>query len=408
MRWGKCLRSAAVSLWVHKLRSALTVLGVVIGVGAVVLVWSLGAGARMLVAQQISGAGAGLLLINSGATSKGGWRMGLGTMPSLTLGDVQAIMREVPEVEYAVPFWGDVAQVVLGAHNWSTLVLGTTPEFFSLRKVTMVAGRHFTPSESNRAAKVCVLGFTAAQNLPGAQARVGQTVRINNTPFHLLGIMAPKGRTPDGRDQDDIVLVPLPTAQKSLFGTALPGVVKFILVSVADPRQLPVVEEKIDRLLIQRHRLKPGAEKDFSIRNITEVLKTWEVSIATMTWLLWGVAMISLLVGGIGIMNIMLVSVKERTGEIGLRLAVGACPRDIMVQFLIEAVVLSCTGGLVGLVLGVTVAGLVARLLDWPMVFSLAPALAALLISIAVGVAFGFFPARQAARLQPMETLRSL
>ncbi len=407
MRWGKCLRSIALSLWVHKLRSALTVLGVIIGVGAVVLVWSLGAGARTLVAQQISGAGAGLLMINSGATSKGGWRMGLGSMPSLTIGDVQAIMREVPEVEYAVPFWGDVAQVVLGAHNWSTLILGTTPEFFQLRRVTMVAGRFFTSAESNRGAKVCVLGFTAAQNLPGALAHVGQTVRINNTPFHLLGVMAPKGRTPDGRDQDDIVLVPLPTAQKSLFGTALPGVVKFILVSVANPSELAQAEDKIDRLLTQRHRLKPGAEKDFSIRNLTEVLKTWEITITTMTWLLWGVAMISLLVGGIGIMNIMLVSVKERTGEIGLRLAVGACPRDIMVQFLIEAVVLSCAGGLVGLVLGATTANIVARLLDWPMVFSLAPALAALLISVTVGVAFGFLPARQAARLQPMDTLRS-
>ncbi len=408
MRWGKCLQTAILSLWVHKLRSVLTLLGMVIGVSAVVLVWSLGAGARTLVARQIAGAGAGLLMINPGATSKGGWRLGLGSLPSLTLGDVQAIMKEVPEVEYAVPFWGDVAQVVLGAHNWPTMVLGTTPEFYHLRHVSMVSGRFFNPAEYNRGAKVVVLGFTAAQNLPGAADQTGQTIRINNIPFHLLGIMAPKGRTPDGRDQDDIALIPLTTAQKALFGSALPGVVKFILVSVANPDHLSIAEAKIDRLLVQRHRLKPGTEKDFSIRNLTEILKTWEVTITTMTWLLWGVALISLLVGGIGIMNIMLVSVQERVGEIGLRLAVGASPRDIMVQFLTEAVVLSLSGGCIGLVLGWALATLAARLLDWPIAFSLAPALTALLIAAGIGIAFGFFPARQAARLQPMDTLRSI
>ncbi|AEB10047.1 ABC transporter permease [Desulfobacca acetoxidans] len=406
MRFGKCLRTAAVSLWIHKLRSFLTVLGVVIGVSAVVLVWGLGAGARMVVAQQISGAGAGLLMIISGATSKGGWRMAMGTAPSLTMGDVQAIGKEIPEVEHAVPVWGEVAQVVFSPLNWSTMILGTTSEFAQLRNVDLVAGRFFNASECHRGAKVCVLGYTVAQNLCRGKNPIGQTLRINNIPFVLIGIMAPKGRTPDGRDQDDMVLAPLETTQKSLFGTALPGVVKFVLVSVADPTKLDTAQSKIDNLLTQRHRIRPGFEKDFSIRNLTEILKTWEIAITTMTWLLWGVALISLLVGGIGIMNIMLVSVKERTAEIGLRMAVGADPWDIMLQFLMEAVVLSVSGGFVGVVLGATLAQFIGRLSGWPIHFSLVPALTALLISMAVGVCFGFVPARQAARLHPMDTLR--
>jgi putative ABC transport system permease protein len=406
MRFGKCLRTAAVSLRTHKLRSVLTVLGVVIGVSAVVLVWALGAGARMMVAKQISGAGAGLLMIVSGATSKGGWRLALGTAPSLTTGDAQAIGKEILEVDEAVPVWGDVAQVVLGSRNWSTMILGTTPEFAPLRRMEMLAGRFINVSESHRGAKVCILGFTVAQNLCGVQYPLGQTLRINNIPFVLIGVMAPKGRTPDGRDQDDMILMPLETAQKSLFGTALPGVVKFILVSVFDPSKLASAQAKIDALLSQRHRFRPGQEKDFSIRNLTEILQTWEVTINTMTWLLWGVAFISLLVGGIGIMNIMLVSVKERTPEIGLRMAVGANPADIMLQFLTEAVVLSMSGGLIGLLFGAAAAKLIGRLLGWPICFSLLPAMAAMLISMAVGISFGFFPARQAARLHPMDTLR--
>ena len=270
----------------------------------------------------------------------------------------------------------------------------------------LVSGRFFTAQEGSRAAKVAVLGQTVKTNLFGTRNPVGATIRIKNQPFVVIGLMAPKGRSTSGRDQDDVVLVPLETAQRRLFGTTLPGVVKYIMVSATSAETLKQAEEEIDRLLGQRHKAKRFLEKDYSVRNLTELMSAQEASVKTISWLLWAIASVSLVVGGIGIMNIMLVSVKERTREIGLRMAVGARSRDILWQFLTEAVVLSVAGGLIGIFLGVAAAEIIARFMDWPVMTSYLVGVAALLISGAVGVFFGYFPAHQAARLNPIDTLR--
>ncbi len=406
MKLSNCVKVAFFSLWVHKLRSFLTTLGIIIGVGAVVVVVALGAGARQQVAQEIASVGANLLLILPGATTAGGLRMGLGTAPTLTIGDAQAIARDIPAVKAVAPVWGEVTQVVHGSRNWSTIVNGTTPEIVAVRRIELLSGRFFTDREASRAAKVCVLGLTVKNNLFGPEDPVGQTIRIQKTPFQVIGLMAPKGRSTSGRDQDDTIFVPLETAQRRLFGTALPGVVKYILVSATGSDTLQQAEEEIDRLLGQRHKSRRFLEKDYSVRNLTELMEAREATVHTVSWLLWTIASVSLVVGGIGIMNIMLVSVKERTREIGLRIAVGARSRDILLQFLTEAVVLSLVGGLMGIGLGTLTAYLVATFMGWPVVASPLVGLAALVISGAVGVFFGYFPAHQAARLNPIDTLR--
>jgi putative ABC transport system permease protein len=299
-----------------------------------------------------------------------------------------------------------VAQVVAGARNWSTIVNGTTPEYQEVRQVDMEAGRFFTHQEGARAAKVAVLGATVRYQLFGAADPVNQTIRIRNQPFVVIGVMAPKGRSASGRDQDDVILVPLETAQRRLFGTALPGVVRFILVSATGPDTLKTAEEEVDRLLAQRHRARRFMEKDYSVANFAELMAAREATVRTVSLLLWAIASVSLVVGGIGIMNIMLVSVKERTREIGLRLAVGARGRDILLQFLTEAVVLSLTGGLIGILAGIGVAHLVGYFMEWPIATSPLVGLAALGLSAVVGIFFGYFPAHQAAKLSPIDTLR--
>jgi putative ABC transport system permease protein len=406
MKLSNCVKMAVFSLRVHKLRSFLTTLGIIIGVGAVVVVVALGAGARQQIAREIASVGANLLIILPGATTAGGLRTGLGTAPTLTEGDAQAIAREISAVQHVAPVWHEVAQVVHGSRNWSTMVRGTSPEYLKVRHIELQSGRFFNTQEVSRAAKVCVLGLTVKNNLFGPEDPVGKTIRIQKTPFRVVGLMAPKGRSTSGRDQDDVIFVPLTTAQRRLFGTALPGVVKYILVSATDSETLKQAEEEIDRLLAQRHKSKRFLDKDYSVRNITEVMEARAATVRTVSWLLWIIASVSLFVGGIGIMNIMLVSVKERTREIGLRIAVGARSRDILLQFLSEAVVLSLVGGLLGIGLGTLTAYLLAYFMGWPIVTSLLVGLAALVISGGVGVFFGYFPAHQAARLNPIDTLR--
>jgi len=406
MKLNNCVKMALFSLKTHKMRSTLTVLGIIIGVAAVVLVVALGSGARIQIAQQIASVGANLLMVLPGATTAGGLRMGLGTTPTLTIGDARAMAGEIPSLQYVAPFWGEAAQVVAGSRNWSTIVNGTTPEVQGVRSIELLSGRFFTAQEDARAAKLCVLGTTVAQNLFGSQDPVGHAIRIKNMPFTVIGLMAPKGLSPQGRDQDDTIYIPLETAQKRLFGSTLPGVVKFILATATGPDTLKQAELEINQLLTQRHHLRPNQEKDFSVRNLTEMMSAQEASVKTISLLLWAVASVSLVVGGIGIMNIMLVSVRERIREIGLRMAVGARGRDILVQFLTEAVVLSMAGGLAGILVGVVAAQVMGRFMEWPIVTSPLVAVGALLISGAVGVFFGYFPAHQAARLNPIDTLR--
>lgn len=406
MKIGNAVKVALDSLRAHKLRSALTMLGIIIGVAAVIVMVAIGSGARLEISRQIASVGANLLLILPGATTAGGLRMGLGTAPTLTVSDARAIAEEIPAVKYVAPYWGDVAQVVYGNQNWSTIVYGTVPEVVWVRNYQLLAGRFFTDREARRAAKVCVLGLSVARELFGAGNPVGHTIRIQKIPFTVVGLLAPKGQSTHGRDQDDIILIPLETAQKRLFGSTLPGVVKFIMVQAISITALKEAEEEIDRLLTQRHHLRPGQDKDFSIRNLTELMSARQETARTMSWLLRIIAFVSLVVGGIGIMNIMLVSVTERTREIGIRLAVGARRGDILGQFLIEAVVLSTVGGVVGIAMGLATAHLVAYFTQWPVVISWPTLAISFLIAGGVGVFFGFYPAHKAAHLNPIEALR--
>jgi len=400
------VKIALFSLRLHKLRSALTMLGIIIGVAAVIVMVAIGSGARAQVARQIANMGANLLTILPGTTTSGGQRLGAGSVPTLTSRDARAIIEEIPAVRYVAPYYGESAQVVHGNQNWSTMVYGTFPEVQWIRNYDLTAGRFFNHQEVATVAKVCLLGQTVAENLFGDLDPVGQTIRIKRMPFTVIGVLAPKGHTLHGGDQDDVILIPLSTAQKRLFGSPLPGVIKFIMVQATSEETLKEAEVEVDRLLTQRHHLRPGQDKDFSVRNLTELMRTRQETTRTMSWLLRIIALVSLVVGGIGIMNIMLVSVTERTREIGIRMAVGARGRDIMGQFLIESTVLSLLGGLIGMVFGLTTAYLLGYFTQWPVLVTTPALVLSFLVAVGVGVFFGFYPARKAAQLNPIDALR--
>lgn len=394
------------ALRVNKMRSALTMLGIIIGVGAVITMIAVGSGAKARIAEQIASMGSNLLIVLSGSATSGGMRFGAGTVPTLTVEDAKAILNEIPAVRYVAPNQSGVAQVVYGNQNWSTIVNGTYPEILEIREWPLSSGRSFSQQELDGAAKVCILGKTVAENLFGAIDPVGQIVRIKKIPFTVIGVLSPKGQSTWGQDQDDTIFVPLSTAQKKLFGTAFPGMVRTITVQAKGPEYVEEAERQITELLRQRHRIQPSQENDFSVRNLTEVMSSAERSAETMSYLLGAIASISLLVGGIGIMNIMLVSVTERTREIGIRMAVGAKSRDILLQFLIESLVLSTMGGTIGILLGMAGTLVLSALTQWPTLFSVRAILLAFLFSGCVGVFFGFYPARKAALLNPIEALR--
>jgi putative ABC transport system permease protein len=332
--------------------------------------------------------------------------MGASSVHTLTLDDAEAIERDCPAVKSTAPLWGQVSQVVYGNRNWRTRVTGTTSAYFSVREWRIQYGRVFTSEEERRAAKVCVAGKTLIENLIGDAYPVGKIIRIQNVPFKVIGVMESKGQSPRGEDQDDAIYVPLRTAQYRLFGSPFRGEVRAILVQAKTIPMIPEAERQIGELLTRRHRISRSQEKDFTVRNLTEILDTAQRSLKVMTILLGSIAGISLRVGGIGLMNIMLVSVTERTREIGIRMAVGARGLDILSQFLVEAVVLSLVGGFIGLGLGIGAAFIFANLSDWPVLISLWAVGVALLFSASVGVFFGFYPAFKASRLQPIEALR--
>jgi putative ABC transport system permease protein len=405
MLWAS-FRIAVGALQANKMRSALTMLGIIIGVAAVVIMLAVGSGASEQVSREIESVGSNLLIVVPGASTSGGVRHGLGTEPTLNMADAEAIARELASVRRVAPIWGDVTQVVYGNQNWSTQVTGTTPEFLALRDWAVVAGRPFTPQEMKAAAKVALIGQTVANNLFGGLDPIDRTVRIKRVPFQVIGLLARKGQSPRGDDQDDTILVPITTAQKRLFGTELPGQVRVILVQAVSEGQLKQAEEDMGGLLAQRHRIQPKQERDFTVRNIAELLAARERAAKVMSYLLGAIAAVSLVVGGIGIMNIMLVSVTERTREIGIRMAVGARAQDILVQFLIEALFLSLLGGLVGLTLGVGGSRLIEFFSGWPVLISVQAAGLAFSFSAAVGVFFGFYPARKASLMRPIEALR--
>jgi len=402
------LRIALRALAVNKLRSALTMLGIIIGVSAVIVMVAVGAGAQARVEEQIRALGANLLLILSGARTQSGVRLGLGSNFSLDESDAFAISREIPGATAAPAVRGG-AQMVWGNSNWSTTIYGTTPEYLPVRQWTLAGGRSFEPAEMSGAGKVCIIGQTVVKQLFGATDPVGQTVRIRRVPFTVIGVLETKGQSMMGTDQDDIVLMPLNTARNRVLGAttlAKQRAVSVIWVKVEDGLDTNAVADQVRALLRQRHRLQPGADDDFSLRNLAEIMAAQEASSRVLTILLAAVASVSLVVGGIGIMNIMLVSVTERTREIGLRMAVGARTRDILGQFLVEAVTLSLIGGLVGTLLGIAGAFAVGQIAGWRVLLSGEAVLLAVAFAFLIGVFFGFYPARKAARLNPVEALR--
>ena len=394
------------ALMVNKMRSALTMLGIIIGVGAVIAMVAVGTGAKQRIADQIASMGSNLLIVLSGSSTSGGLRFGSGTVPTLTVDDAKAILNEIPAVKYVAPTLGGGAQVVFGNQNWSTIINGTTPEALEIRDWLVEEGRTFTQQDIDGATKVCLLGKTVVDNLFGGIDPIGQIVRIKMVPFTVIGVLATKGQSTQGQDQDDTIIVPLTTAQKKLFGMQFPGMVRLILVQAMAPEVMKDVENQINDLLRQRHHIQPKQDNDFSVRNLTEIMSTAEQSAKVMQYLLLAIASISLIVGGIGIMNIMLVSVTERTREIGIRIAVGAKGRDILLQFLIESLVLSLIGGTMGIGIGVAGTFVLSKLTQWPTLFSVEAILLAFLFSGSVGVFFGFYPARKASMLNPIEALR--
>jgi putative ABC transport system permease protein len=400
------LRIAFKALGRNKMRSSLTMLGIIIGVGAVIAMIAIGSGAKARIQEQIASMGSNLLIVLSGSATSGGMRWGHGSVPTLTVEDARAIANELSAVKYAAPVLQGVTQVVFGNQNWSTITFATTPEALLIRDWPVVRGRPLTQADIDGAAKVCLLGQTVAENLFGEMDPVGQVVRVKKFPFTVVGVLSGKGQTTWGQDQDDVVYVPLTTGQRLLFGQQFPGMVRSISVQATGQETMKLAEEQITQLLRQRHRLRAGQENDFFVRNLTEAFSTAEESARVMSILLGAIASISLLVGGIGIMNIMLVSVTERTREIGIRMAVGARGRDILYQFLVEALVLSLFGGIIGIILGITASQLISQFFKWPTLISASAILLSFSFAGGVGVFFGFYPARKAASLDPIEALR--
>jgi len=402
------VRIALNALKVNKLRSVLTMLGIIMGVAAVIAMVAVGAGARLKIAEQIQSIGSNVLMVLSGSATTGGIRLGGGTILTLTEDDAKAIATECPVVAMAASTVRGLGQVVFGNSNWSTVIQGVAPEFLEIRDFRVLYGRPITWQDVDGDAKVALLGQTVMENLFGGADPIGQIIRIKRVPFTIIGVLSLKGQSPWGQDQDDIVLIPISTAKKKVLGISQANAraVGAIMVQARSPGLMNEAEEQITALLRQRHHLQSGQEDDFTVRNLAEIFEFQEKAAGVMSLLLGAMASVSLVVGGIGIMNIMLVSVSERTREIGLRLAVGARTRDILTQFLVEAVTLSVIGGLIGIVLGLGVSVLVSRLAKWSTLISGSAILIAFAFSAMIGVFFGYYPARKAAFLDPIEALR--
>jgi putative ABC transport system permease protein len=404
----EAIRSALSAISANALRSLLTMLGIVIGVAAVIAMVAIGAGARDRVNREIRSLGANLAIVTPGNVTQGGARLGAGAASTLTDEDAAAIKNDVEGVTAAAPFVRGNAQVVAGGTNWGTSVYAVDDDYFLAREWGIESGRDFDPEEIRRGDIVVLLGRTVARNLFGETDPIEQMIRVRNVPFKVIGIMAPKGQSAFGQDQDDAIFVPLDAGRRRVIGRnyAKDRSVGSIFVKFEDEDDIGPGIERMEALLRQRHRLVADQESDFAIRNLTEVANTAATSVNTLSMLLAAIAAVSLLVGGIGIMNIMLVSVTERTREIGLRLAVGARPRDILGQFLIEATTLAAIGGAIGVALGVGAANAIAKAFGWPLLISPNAVLIAVVFSGLVGIFFGFYPAQRAARLDPIEALR--
>jgi putative ABC transport system permease protein len=396
-------RLALRALARNKMRSALTMLGIIIGVGAVIAVVSIGQGANYKVQQGIAAMGTNAVFIAAGSNRAGGVRQGYGGVKTLTVDDMNAIQQQIPLIKEAAPSLTNRQQIVYGNQNWNTQVTGTTPNYFDIRSWPVQSGSVFSDEEVDLAANVCVIGTTVERILFVDQDPIGKTIRIGNLPFRVDGVLASKGQSAVGQDQDDVIFAPYTTVQRKIQGITW---VQFINASAVTQQASLAAVAPITSLLRERHRIRTGTDDDFLIRTQADIEDLADQTQSTMTYLLGGIASVSLLVGGIGIMNIMLVSVTERTREIGVRMAVGATERDVQNQFLVEAVTLSMMGGAIGIVIGLIGSALISNLLSWPTLISGKAIIAAAIFSAAVGIFFGYYPAQKAAQLDPIEALR--
>jgi putative ABC transport system permease protein len=402
------MRVAFRALQVNKMRSALTMLGIVIGVAAVIATVAVGTGATQRIQQQIASIGSNIIIVIPGSLTSSGLHMGTGAAVTLSEGDARELAAQCPSISIVAPVVRGGAQLVYENANWASIAMGITPEFLTIRDLSVAKGAPFTHHDVDAATKVVVLGQTVVDNLFGDVDPIGKTMRVKKVPFTVVGVLARKGQSPTGQDQDDIILLPLSTAKRKVLGikSANADAVDAIILQAADNQKMQAAQDEAEALLRQRHHLQPGQDDDFSIRNMQEIFAAQESSSKVMSLMLAAVASVSLIVGGIGIMNIMLVSVRERTREIGLRQAVGAKTRDILTQFLVEAATLSVAGGIVGIALGVAASFVVSRLADWQTVVGPGAVLLAVFFSALVGIGFGYYPARKAAYMDPIEALR--
>jgi putative ABC transport system permease protein len=402
------LRIAIIALLRNKTRSFLTALGIIIGVAAVIAMMAIGEGAKKLIEDQFALMGTNLLIVSPGSSTSGGARGGSGTMPSLTWDDLKAIQTQVPTIYKAAPSLRVNATVMAEDQNWFTQVIGTTPDYAVVRNWSMSSGVWLTPSDIDTGTKVAILGRTVVDKLYGPSADpTGQMIRIKNIPFQVVGVAATKGQSAQGQDYDDVVFIPSTTFMSKIQGGLQAYINGQIMMAATTPATVARAQQEVGDLLRDRHHIRIGGEDDFSIRNLAEMASAQQEGTKTMTTLLASVAAVSLLVGGIGIMNIMLVSVTERTREIGIRMAVGAKPRNILAQFLVEALTLSMAGGILGVLIGVYTASRLAAQFKWPMLIRPDIIVISVAFSMLVGIVFGLYPARKAARLDPIDALRT-
>ncbi len=390
----------------NRLRTFLTMLGMVIGVGAVILMMAIGEGAQQSIKRSIDSMGSNLFVILSGSSSTSGSRSGSGNSSALNINDANAV-GDLEDIAAIAPISTGNAQIIFSGNNWNTSIIGTSPTYFSIRGWNVDSGELFSDADIRSANRVALIGKTVAENLFGDDIDpIGKTIRIKKSPFTILGVLESKGQSFDGRDQDDTIIVPITTAQRKLFGKQIPGSVRMIMAQAKSEKYMGVAEDAINDLIRQRHNIRENAESDFSVRNLTAMAKTASDTAKTMSMLLGAIASISLLVGGIGIMNIMLVSVTERTREIGIRMAIGAREKDILLQFLLEACVISIVGCVIGVALGLGGALLVKKMVGAEILISMQSIVLAFSVAASVGVFFGYYPASKAAKLHPIEALR--
>jgi putative ABC transport system permease protein len=400
------LSEAWHAMGANRLRTFLTMLGMVIGVGAVILMMAIGEGAQQSIKRSIDSMGSNLFVILSGSSSTSGSRSGSGNSSALNINDANAV-GDLEDIAAIAPISTGNAQIIFSGNNWNTSIIGTSPTYFSIRGWNVDSGELFSDADIRSANRVALIGKTVAENLFGDDIDpIGKTIRIKKSPFMILGVLESKGQSFDGRDQDDTIIVPITTAQRKLFGNQIPGSVRMIMAQAKSEKYMGVAEDAINDLIRQRHNIRENAESDFSVRNLTAMAKTASETAKTMSMLLGAIASISLLVGGIGIMNIMLVSVTERTREIGIRMAIGARQKDILLQFLLEACVISIVGCVIGIALGLGGALLVKKMVGAEILISMQSIVLAFSVAASVGVFFGYYPASKAAKLHPIEALR--